>query len=116
MWGRSHPAGISEVSALEVVSEIGTDMSRWPTHDHFTSWLGIVLNTKKSGGKIISNKIMKKKHRAGSGPTGAASTVYHSKSPLGDFFRRKQARGGPSKAILATATKIAINIYMMITK
>lgn len=106
--------GISEVSALEIVSEIGTDMGRWPTENHFTSWLGIVPNTKKSGGKIISNKIMKKKHRAGQALRIAASTMYHSKSPLGDFFRRKQAKGGPSKAILATATKIAISIYMMI--
>lgn len=106
--------GISEVSALEIVSEIGTDMNRWPTEHHFTSWLGIVPNTKKSGGKIISNKIMKKKHRAGQALRIAASTMYHSKSPLGDFFRRKQAKGGPSKAILSTATKIAISIYMMI--
>lgn len=106
--------GISEVSALEIISEIGTNMSRWPTENHFTSWLGIVPNTKKSGGKIISNKIMKKKHRAGQALRIAASTMYHSKSALGDFFRRKQAKGGPSKAILATATKIAISIYMMI--
>jgi len=106
--------GISEVSALEIISEIGVDMCRWPTQNHFTSWLGIAPNTKKSGGKIISNKIMKKKHRAGQTLRVAASTMYHSKSPLGDFFRRKQAKGGPAKAILATATKIAISIYMMI--
>jgi transposase len=106
--------GISEVSALEFISETGTNMNQWPTENHFTSWLGIVPNTKKSGGKIISNKIMKKKHRAGQTLRIAASTMYHSKSPLGDFFRRKQAKGGPSKAILATATKMAISIYMMI--
>jgi len=106
--------GISEVTALEVVSEIGTDMSVWPTENHCTSWMGIVPNTKKSGGRIISNKIMKKKHRAGQALRMAASTLYNSKSPLGDYFRRKQAKGGPSKAILATATKMAISIYMMI--
>jgi transposase len=106
--------GINEVSALEIISEIGTDMSRWPTENHFTSWLGIVPNTKKSGGKIISNKIMKKKHRAGQTLRIAANALHHNKSELGDFFRRKQAKGGPSKAILATATKIAISIYMMI--
>jgi len=52
--------GISEVSAMEIISESGIEMGRWPTENHFTSWLGIVSNTKKSGGKIISNKIMKK--------------------------------------------------------
>lgn len=106
--------GINEASALEIISEIGTEMDRWPTENHFTSWLGIVPNTKKSGGKIISNKIMKKKHRAGQALRMAATGMYHSKSTLGDFFRRKQAKGGPSKAILATATKMAISIYMMI--
>jgi transposase len=108
--------GISELSALEFIAETGTDMSKWPTENHFTSWLGIVPNTKKSGGKIISNKIIKKKHRAGQVLRIAASTMYHNKSELGDFFRRKQAKGGPSKAILATATKIAISIYMMLKK
>ena len=45
----THIPGISEVSALEIISEIGTDMNRWPTENHFTAWLGIVPNTKKSG-------------------------------------------------------------------
>lgn len=106
--------GISELTALEFVSEVGKDMSKWPTENHFTSWLNTVPNTKVSGGKIISSKMMKKKHRAGQSLRMAASTLYRSNSPLGEFFRRKQAQGGPSKAILATATKMAIAIYKMI--
>ena len=106
--------GVGELTALEFISETGVHMDKWPTENHFTSWLNVVPNTKKSGGKIISSKMMKKKHRAGQILRMAASTLRRSKSPLGDFYRRKQAQGGPAKAVLATATKIAISIYKMI--
>jgi transposase len=106
--------GISEISALQIISEIGCDMSKWPTERHFVSWLNLVPNTKQSGGKIISSKVMKKKHRAGQVFRMAGSTLYNSKSVLGDFYRKKQARRGPATAIIATATKIAIAVYMMI--
>ena len=105
---------IQELTALEFISEVGIDMSKWPCQKQFLSWLAIVPNTKKSGGKIISNKIMKKKHRAGQCLRVASGTLYRSRTPLGDYFRRKRARGGPATAIVATATKIAIAIYMMI--
>ena len=42
------------------MSEVGRDMTKWKTEHHFTSWLGLAPNTKKSGGKIINSKIMKK--------------------------------------------------------
>ena len=106
--------GISELSALQIISEIGTDMNKWPTESHFHSWLNIVPNTKQSGGKIISSKVMKKKHRAGQTFRMAASTLYNNKSILGDYFRKKQARSGPATAILATATKLATIVYKMI--
>ena len=106
--------GISELSALQIISEIGIDMTKWPTENHFHSWLNIVPNTKQSGGKIISSKITKKKHRAGQSFRMAASTLFNSKSVLGDYYRKKQARSGPATAILATATKLATIVYHMI--
>ena len=45
--------GISEISALTILSEVGADMTKWKTEHHFTSWLGLAPNTKISGGKII---------------------------------------------------------------
>jgi transposase len=57
--------GINELSALEIISETGTDIKKWKTRRHFTSWLGLSPNTKITGGKVISSKIMKKKHYAG---------------------------------------------------
>lgn len=108
--------GISELTALELIAETGKDMNKWPTENHFSSWLAIVPNTKKSGGKIISNKVMKKKQRAGQTLRMAAFTLKRSNTPLGNYYRKQQAKGGPAKAVLATATKMAIAIYNMILK
>src|SRR5499426_3296874 len=47
--------GIEESTALGVLSEIGTDMRRWPSEKHFGSWLGLAPNPKKSGGKVQSS-------------------------------------------------------------
>lgn len=107
--------GISELSALTILSETGTDMSKWKTEHHFTSWLGLAPNTKISGGKVISSKIMKKKHHAGQAFRLAANSLYNSKSPLGDYYRRIRAKAGAAKAVVATARKLAIIYYKMIS-
>src|SRR5262245_51006887 len=44
--------GIDAVHALTLVSELGTDFSKWPTVKHFTSWLGLCPNWQKTGGKV----------------------------------------------------------------
>jgi transposase len=49
--------GISELSVLSILSETGTDMSRWKDEKYFTSWLGLAPNTKISGGKVISSSV-----------------------------------------------------------
>ena len=107
--------GINELSALTIMSEVGTDMSKWKTEHHFTSWLGLAPNTKISGGKEISSKIKKKKHHAGQAFRIAANSLHSSKSPLGDHFRRLKARAGAGKAVVATARKLAIIYYKMIS-
>jgi hypothetical protein len=108
--------GINSITALDIFSEVGTDLSRWKSSKHFTSWLAISPNNKITAGKIISSKIMKKKHRAGQAFRMGASTLWNSKNELGDFYRRIKARSGPSKAIVATARKMATIYYMMMTK
>lgn len=106
--------GINELTALEIICETGIDMTKWKSEKHFNSWAGIVPNTKKSGGQILTSKVMKKKHRAGQALRMAANTMWKSNTPLGIYFRRKQAQGGPSKAVLATASKMGTYIYNMI--
>jgi len=106
--------GISELSALTVLSEVGTDMTKWKTEHHFTSWLGLAPNTKISGGKIISSRIMKKKNHAGQAFRTAANSLYRSENALGNYYRRIKAKAGAGKAVVATARKLAIIYYMMV--
>jgi transposase len=106
--------GISEISALTIMSEVGTDMSKWKTEHHFTSWLGLAPNTKTSANKVISSRIMKKKQNAGQAFRMAANSLHHSKSPLGDHYRRIRAKAGAAKAVVATARKLAIIYYKMV--
>lgn len=107
--------GISELTALTILSEVGTDMSKWKTEHHFTSWLGLAPNTKKSANKVISSRIKKKKHYAGEAFRLAANSLNNSKSPLGDFFRRIRAKVGAPKATIAAARKLAIIYYKMVS-
>lgn len=108
--------GINELSALEIISETGTDIKKWKTRRHFTSWLGLSPNTKITSGKVISSKIMKKKHYAGQAFRMAALGLKNSKTPLGDFYRRIRSKAGPGEAVVATARKIAIIWYEMLSK
>ncbi|MBK8404859.1 MAG: transposase [Saprospiraceae bacterium] len=55
--------GITETNAIEIISEVGLDMSKWPTVKHFTSWLNLAPNNKISGGKVLVAGSKKKKPR-----------------------------------------------------
>ena len=56
--------GLSEISALEILSETGADLSKWPNEKKFVSWLNLCPNNKITGGKLISSQLMKKKPNA----------------------------------------------------
>lgn len=107
--------GISETTALEILSETGTDLSRWPTANHFVSWLNLCPNNKITGGKLVSSKIMRKlPNNAAQAFRAAANGVRRSENWLGDFFRRMRAKGGHKFAITATARKQALIFYNMV--
>lgn len=105
---------IGEVSALELISEIGTDMSKWKSGKHMAAWLNVVPNTKITGGKIISSKMQKKKNHAGQTLRMSASGLSKSKSPLGEYSRKMKSRLGKKGGVVATAHKLARIIYAMI--
>jgi len=106
--------GISELSIAEIVSETGTDMTKWATEKNFTSWLNLAPNTRSSGGKRLKSKPMKKKNKAGQAFLIAASSLKASNNWLGEFYRRLKAKSGSPIAIKATARKLAIIFYKML--
>ena len=107
--------GIDTNTALKVLAEIGTDMSRWKSSKHFASWLGLSPGTKISGGKILSSVTKPVANKAAAALRMAAFTLFNSKSALGAYLRRQRARLGAPKAITATAHKLARLIYAMLT-
>jgi transposase len=103
--------GIGPYQALRLVSEIGTDMSRWPTEGHFTAWLALAPQNKITGGRLISSKTSASGNRAAAILRMAAMAVARTETALGAFYRRLAARRGKPKANTATARKIAILVY-----
>src|SRR5665213_2946914 len=106
--------GITESNAIEIISEVGLDMNKWPTVKHFTSWLNLAPNNKISGGKILSSRIPKKKNHAGQIFKMAAFAIQRSKNWLAMFYHRIKAKKGAPKAIVATARKIAAIFYKLV--
>jgi transposase len=106
--------GIDEVHALTLISELGSDFTKWPTVKHFTSWLGLCPNFQKTGGKVKSSKTRKGKNRAAHALRLAAWSLMRSKSYLGAYLRRQRSRLGAPKAITATAHKLARILYQLV--
>lgn len=106
--------GINHISALQLIGEIGLDMSRWKNAKQFASWLGLCPGNKISGGKRLSGKTKQTNNRAASALRMAASTLYRSSTALGAYLRRLKGHKGPMKAITATAHKLAKIIYNML--
>ena len=106
--------GLGPYLALKLISECGTDMSRWPTVKHFTSWLCLAPGNKISGGKVLSSKTRRSSNRATALLRLAAVNVGKTETALGAFYRRLAARIGKAKAVTATARKVASMFYKVL--
>jgi transposase len=103
--------GLDEASALTLISEIGLDMSKFPSVKHFCSWLGLCPNWKKTGGKVKSSRTRPGSNRAAQILRLVASNLHSSKGALGAFLRRMKGRLGLPAAITAAAHKLARMVY-----
>jgi transposase len=108
--------GFNVLVLQRIISEVGLDMSKWPTMKNFTSWLALSPNNRITGGKIISSVTAKTKSRANNAFRMAAMGVTRSNSPIGRFYRKMRARDGAQSAITATAHKLARIFYVMVSK
>jgi len=108
--------GFDVNTILEITSETGTDLSKFPTSKHFVGWLRLCPNPRISGGKIIGYKKNTSSSRAAKAFRLAAQALHSSKSYLGYIFRKIAYKRGNPVAIKAVARKLAIIFYNMITK
>jgi transposase len=106
--------GLEASSAQILVSEVGTDMSKWPTAKHFASWLGVAPHNEISGGKVLRSKPLKGNRRAAQVLRLAAQTLGRTQTAVGSSYRRLRARKGPMQAIAATAHKLARILYHLL--
>lgn len=106
--------GISVPLAQTILSEVGTDMSKFPNEKHFCSWLGLAPKNEISGGKILVSRTLKTRNRAGQAFRLATVSVMRADCVFGVFYRRMKSRLGPAQATVATAHLIAKVVYRML--
>lgn len=105
--------GLGPYLVLQLISEVGTDMSRWPTEKHFTSWLGLAGGRKQSGKRKGSVKAHR--NRPGRMFCAAARALAQSiDKALGGFYRRLRGRIGGLAANVALARKLAQLFYRLL--
>jgi transposase len=107
--------GIKTLNAQVVLSEIGLDMSRFPSDRHLISWAGICPRNDESAGKRRSNRLRKGAPWLKTALVQSAWAAVRKKdSYLRAQFHRIKARRGAKKAIMAVAASILAAIYHML--
>ena len=109
-------SGVDEKTILTILSETGTDLSKWKTAQNFTSWLGLAPKPKITGEKIVGHFKHSVANRANQAFRMTAWALNKSKCYLGSFYRKLAVRKGSSVAVKATARKIAVIFWNMMTK
>jgi transposase len=108
--------GINVITAQVIVSELGADLSAFPSEAHFTSWLGLAPQREVSGGKVITQRSRHVHNRVANALRMAAESLSHSESYLGARYRHLRARLGGLKAIKAMARYLACVVYRLLTR
>ena len=107
--------GISILTGITLMTELGNDLSAFKTPQHFSSWLCLCPDNETSAGKVLHNSTRCSQNRVRQALRMAASSLHHDKSCLGEKYRRLRAKLGAPKAITAMAHKIARIIWYLIT-
>jgi transposase len=105
---------VDVMTATTILSEVGWDVTKWKSEDHFVSWLRLCPDNRISGDKIIGKGRLPTNNRATLALKMAASTLRLSNSYLGAQFRRLRTRLGAPIAIKAMAAKLARLVYRML--
>lgn len=115
--------GLGRTAILALMSEVGESIHRFTSAKAFAKWLGFIPNNKASGGKVLSRKTgppvrLKNKSNLPNTFRQVANSIGNMKgsNPLVNFFRRVAFKSSRTKAITATARKVAVLVYTLLTK
>jgi transposase len=103
--------GLQTNTILQIMAEVGTDMSKFPSAKHFAAYLGFVPRNKITGGVIISSSTDKIRNPAAQAFKKVVPSLVRGKSALAAFYHRLVAKGATGKAITAVCRKLAIIYY-----
>ena len=105
------------MTAFTVISEVGTDMSRFQGEDHFTSWMGLAPSKDISSGKTVGRGKKKVENRVAVMLRTAATSLLGSDTHLGARYRHLRRQLPSFKAaVKAMARYLAVLIYRLLTK
>jgi hypothetical protein len=106
---------LGELSAIYIIAEIGTDLSSFPTANHFTAWAGLAPKDNKSADKLKSSKTQKANIYIRSVLTECAWAATRTRNTrLSNWYWTNVKRLGEKKAITAVARKLLVYIYSML--
>jgi transposase len=107
--------GVGRETAEIIISEIGTDMSRFLTANHLASWAGVAPGNNESAGKHLSGRTTKGNQALVDALIQAAWAASHTKNTyLSAQYRRLAARRGRKRALVAVAHSILIIAYHLL--
>ena len=106
--------GISLQTALVFLGEVGTDVSKFASAEHFASWLGLCPDNRITGGRTHDAHTRKVKNRLATALRMAVQSLHRSKGELGDWFRRLRSKLGTKAATTGAAHKLARVLYAMV--
>jgi transposase len=108
--------GISIQTTLAFLGEVGTDVEKFPSAEHFASWLGLCPDNRITVGRTHAAHTRKVNNRLATALRMAAQSLHRSKSGLGDWFRRIKSKLGTKAAITAAAHKLARILWAMVKR
>lgn len=106
--------GVSIRTVLAFLGEVGTDVEKFPSAEHFASWLGLCPDNRITGGRTHAAHTRKVNNRLATALRMAAQSLHRSKSALGDWFRRLKSKLGTKAAVTAAAHKLARILWAMV--
>jgi len=110
--------GVNDATVMAFISEIGLEgIKKFKSSKEFTSWLRLAPNNKISGGKILKHHLPKGSNRLKVALRQSANVIGNLKEGhLNNFFRRINYKKGRATAVSATARKLAVIIWNMLSK
>lgn len=106
--------GVDQLTAQIIIAEIGTDMARFPTANHLTSWAGLAPGKNESAGHNRSARTLKANRYLRPALIQAAHAAGKTATYLGEKFRRLSRRRGKKRAAVAVARTMLVIVYHLI--